>query len=125
MNNTLIVVLGPTGIGKSAISIQLAKHLHCDIISADSRQIFKELAIGTAVPSPDELSQVRHHLIQHKSISDFYSASQFETEVGQLLPALFSKNHCAILTEVPCYTSMPYAKGSTTFRMSTMTSGNS
>ncbi len=98
MNNTLIVVLGPTGIGKSAISIQLAKHLHCDIISADSRQIFKELAIGTAVPSPEELSQVRHHLIQHKSISDFYSASQFETEVGQLLPALFSKNHCAILT---------------------------
>ena len=71
--NTLIVVLGPTGVGKSEISLQLARHFHSEIISADSRQFFRELSIGTAVPSPEDLKSVPHHFIQSRSIFDYYN----------------------------------------------------
>lgn len=90
MNKALIVVQGPTGIGKSHLSIQLAKHFNTEIISSDSRQLFKELSIGTAVPTPDELSQVPHHLIHSHSIHDDYNASRFETEALELIEQLFS-----------------------------------
>ena len=81
----LIVVSGPTAIGKTDLSIQLAKALDCDIISADSRQIYREMDIGTAKPSPQELASVKHYFINYKSIHDYYSAGRFETDTLELL----------------------------------------
>jgi tRNA dimethylallyltransferase len=95
--DTLIIVLGPTGVGKSNISVQLAKHYHSEIISADSRQFFLELFIGTAVPSPDELKMVAHHFIQNKSIHDYYNVSEYETEALHLISELFTKVNPVIL----------------------------
>lgn len=96
--NTLIVVLGPTGVGKSDISLKLAKYFNSEIISADSRQFFRELCIGTAVPSHDDLKAVPHHFIQTKSILDYYNASEYETEVLQLVNNLFQSINPLILT---------------------------
>jgi tRNA dimethylallyltransferase len=96
--NTLIVVVGPTGIGKSAVSVELATHYHSEIISADSRQFFRELPIGTAVPSPEELRAVPHHFIQTKSIHEYYNVSSFETEVLELLERLFRFKNPLILS---------------------------
>jgi len=96
--NTLIIVLGPTGIGKSDISIQLAKHYHSEIVSADSRQFFQELSIGTAVPSSDDLKKVSHHFIQNKSIHDYYNVSDYETEAIQLISELFARINPIVLT---------------------------
>ena len=95
---TLIVVLGPTGIGKSDISLQLAQHYHSEIISADSRQIFRELCIGTAVPPPEELNLVPHHFIQTRSILDYYNVSEYETEALMLISRLFETRNPLILT---------------------------
>jgi len=95
--NTLIVVLGPTGVGKSDISIQLAKHYHTEIISADSRQFFKELCIGTAVPDKKDLNEVPHHFIQNKSIHDYYNVSSFEVEALGLIDQLFQTVNPLIL----------------------------
>ena len=75
MNKNLIVIVGPTAIGKTSLSIQLAKHFGCEIVSADSRQFYQEMSIGTAVPSSKELTQATHHFIQHRSIKDEYSPS--------------------------------------------------
>ena len=96
--DTLIIVLGPTGVGKSDISIQLAKHFHAEIISADSRQFFKELSIGTAVPSSEDLKIVPHHFIQNKSIHNYYNVSEYETEALYLINELFAKVNPIILT---------------------------
>lgn len=96
--NTLIVVLGPTGVGKSDISIQLAKHYRTEIISADSRQFYKELCIGTAVPSKRDLNEIPHHFIQNKSIHDYYNVSSFEVESLELLDTLFNRINPVILT---------------------------
>lgn len=96
--NTLIVVVGPTGIGKSEVSVQLASHYDSEIISADSRQFFRELRIGTAVPSPEELNAVPHHFIQTKSIHEYYNVSSFETEVLKLLERLFQSKNPLILS---------------------------
>jgi tRNA dimethylallyltransferase len=85
----LIVIAGPTAVGKTKVGIRLAKKLNTEIVSADSRQIFKELTIGTAVPTCKELSAVRHHFIQNKSIFDYYNASKYEYEVLDLLKNLF------------------------------------
>lgn len=89
--NTLIVITGPTGIGKTNLSISLAQHLDTEIISADSRQFYKELKIGTAMPEEIQLSKVKHHFIGHLSIHDYYNASQFEFEVIDLLENLFKR----------------------------------
>ena len=96
--DTLIVVLGPTGVGKSDISIQLAKHFHTEIISADSRQFFRELSIGTAVPSADDLKMVPHHFIQNKSIHDYYNVSEYETEALHLIDEIFTRMNPIVLT---------------------------
>ena len=96
--DTLIIVLGPTGVGKSDISIQLAKHYHSEIVSADSRQFFRELSIGTAVPSSEDLKIVPHHFIQNKSIHDYYNVSEYETEALHLINNLFVKVNPIILT---------------------------
>lgn len=87
----LIVILGPTGVGKTKVAVEVAKKLNTEIISCDSRQIYKELKIGTAVPSEKELAEIKHHFIQTKSIHDYYNASMFEFEVLELLDKLFIK----------------------------------
>ncbi len=94
---TLIVIVGPTGIGKTDLGIYLAKKLGTEIISADSRQFYRELKIGTAVPSDEQLNTVKHHFIGNKSIHDYYNASSFEFEVIELLSRLFKEKNQLIL----------------------------
>jgi tRNA dimethylallyltransferase len=95
--NYLITIIGPTAIGKTSLSIALAQHFGCDIISCDSRQFFKEMKIGTAVPSEKELANAPHHFIQNKSIFDSYSVGDFEQEVLAKLDELFQKNNIQIM----------------------------
>ena len=82
-------LVGPTAVGKTALGIQLAKHYATEIISADSRQIYREMNIGTAVPSKKELAEVKHHFIQTKSVFDYYNASMYEVDALQLIDELF------------------------------------
>ena len=82
---TLIVITGPTAVGKTALTIQLAQHYGVPIINADSRQIYRELPIGTAAPSKEQLRQVRHYFVASKSIDDYYNASMYEQEVLECL----------------------------------------
>lgn len=93
----LITIVGPTAIGKTALSIQLANHYKCDIISCDSRQFFKEMTIGTAVPNQEELASATHHFIQNKSIFDHYTVGDFEKEALLKIEELFQYNDYAIL----------------------------
>jgi tRNA dimethylallyltransferase len=92
MNKELIVLMGPTAIGKTMAGIEIAKNLGTEIISADSRQIYKEMSIGTAVPDKDQLQEVKHYFIQTRSIHETYNASNFETDVLELLENLFKKH---------------------------------
>jgi len=96
--NTLVVLLGPTGIGKTSLSIEIAQQLNTEIISCDSRQMYRELRIGTAVPEPFQLSQVQHHFIGNLSIHDYYNASEFEVQALQRLEQLFQNHQYAIMT---------------------------
>ncbi len=84
----LFVLLGPTGIGKTALSINIARHIESPVISADSRQIYKEIPIGTAAPTPEQLNFVKHHFIGTRSLTDYYSASIFEEEAVSLINEL-------------------------------------
>lgn len=86
---TLVVLIGPTAVGKTDLSIEIAKKIGCPIISADSRQVYRELRIGTAVPSSEQLAAVPHHFIQNKSILGRFTAGMFEMEVLELLRELF------------------------------------
>ena len=95
--NYLITIIGPTAIGKTALSIALAQHFGCDIISCDSRQFFKEMKIGTAVPNDEELASATHHFIQNKSIFESYSVGDFEQEALAKLDELFQKNNIQIM----------------------------
>jgi tRNA dimethylallyltransferase len=95
--NYLITIIGPTAIGKTALSIALAQHFGSDIISCDSRQFFKEMKIGTAVPSDIELAAAPHHFIQNKSIFESYSVGDFEQEALAKLDELFQKNNIQIM----------------------------
>jgi len=95
--NYLITIIGPTAIGKTSLSIALAQHFGCDIISCDSRQFFKEMKIGTAVPNDDELTSATHHFIQNKSILENYSVGDFEKEAIAKLDELFLKNNIQIM----------------------------
>ena len=94
---TLICVVGPTAIGKTKLAIELAQAFNTQIISADSRQFFKEMSIGTAVPSAKELAAAPHHFIQNKTIFEPYSVGDFETEAIQLLDKLFTENDVVIM----------------------------
>lgn len=94
---TLVVLVGPTGIGKTPAGIKIAEHFQTELISADSRQIFKEMRIGTAVPDKNELSKAKHHFIHSHSIFDNYNASRYETEVLALLPQLFERHPVVLL----------------------------
>ena len=93
----LIVLVGPTAIGKTALSIVLAQYFNCEIVSCDSRQFFKEMQIGTAVPTTTELSAVQHHFIQNKSIFDQYTVGDFEKEAIHTLDELYQNDDFAIL----------------------------
>lgn len=93
----LIVIVGPTAIGKTATAIEIAKHYNCEIISCDSRQFFREMTIGTAVPSTEELDVVQHHFIHNKSINDTYSVGDFEREAIATLDQLYKTSDYAVM----------------------------
>lgn len=95
--NTLLNIVGPTAVGKTALSISLAKHFNAEIISSDSRQFFKEMTIGTAVPKAEELAATTHHFIQNKSIFEDYNVGQFERDALKTLAVLFKKNPIQIM----------------------------
>ena len=97
MNNTLVVLLGPTAVGKTELSIRLAKLLSCDIISADSRQIYQDIDIGTAKPTKEEQEAVKHHFIDILPLTEYYSAAQYESDVLSLLEQQFQKNSFALM----------------------------
>ena len=96
--NKLIVITGPTAVGKTALTLELAKHYGIPIINADSRQIYKELKIGTASPTTEQLQQVHHYFVGSKSIRDYYNASMYEQEVLSLLETLFSSSPIQVLS---------------------------
>ncbi|MCC9043700.1 tRNA (adenosine(37)-N6)-dimethylallyltransferase MiaA [Myroides sp. M-43] len=96
-NNYLIVVIGPTAIGKTALGIKIAQHFNTHIISCDSRQFYKEMAIGTAVPSGEELAAAPHHFIQNISIHDTYSVGDFERDALAKLDELFKENPVQVM----------------------------
>ena len=93
----LISIVGPTAIGKTSLSIKLAQYFNTEIISADSRQFFKEMQIGTAAPTLQELAEAKHHFIHHKSIKEDYSVGTFEKEAIQCLQTLFKKHNTVIM----------------------------
>jgi tRNA dimethylallyltransferase len=93
----LITIVGPTAIGKTALSIVLANHYNCEIVSCDSRQFFKEMSIGTAVPSQDELKSAPHHFIQNKSIFENYTVGDYEKEALSKIDELFTTNDYVVL----------------------------
>lgn len=95
--NYLINIVGPTAIGKTSLAIQLANKFNTEIISADSRQFYKEMSIGTAVPSAEELQAAKHHFIQHISIKDNYNVGDFESEALKKLDELFKNNKIVIM----------------------------
>lgn len=97
MQRYLIVVMGPTAIGKTTMSIALARALHTEILSADSRQFYKETRIGTAIPSQEELQQVPHHFIQHQSICDTYDVGDYEKDALAKLDEIFHTRQLALL----------------------------
>ena len=97
MSKTLIVITGPTGVGKTATAITLAQYLHCDIINADSRQIYRGIPICTAAPTAEELAAARHHFVAIKDLEESYSAAQFEGDVMELLPSLWRQGDYAVM----------------------------
>lgn len=103
-HKTLIVVTGPTGSGKTKLSIELARRLGCDIISADSRQLFRDIPIGTASPTADEQALVRHHLVGCLGLDEYYSAARFEEDALRLLDVQFANSDYAVV----CGGSMMY-----------------
>lgn len=96
--HTLIVLVGPTGVGKTELSLRIAEHLNTCIISADSRQLYKDITIGTAAPTTEQLSRVPHHFVGILDLADYYSAAQYETEVLAKLAHLFPNNPNILLT---------------------------
>lgn len=97
MAKKLISIIGPTAIGKTSLGISLANHFNTEIISADSRQFYKEICIGTAVPSKEELQSATHHFIQHKSISEKYSVGDFEKEAIKKLEVIYGEKEIAVM----------------------------
>ena len=99
MNKKLIVIVGPTGVGKTELCLQIAEHLNVPIINADSRQIFSEIPIGTAAPTPEQQQRVKHYFVGNHSLEDYYSASLFEEDVMQLLTDnLFNTSDVALMS---------------------------
>jgi len=97
MAKLLVVISGTTASGKTKLAITLAGHFNSEIVSADSRQIYKEMSIGTAIPPQEDMATIKHHFIQNKSVFDYYNAFMFETEVLQLLDVLFRRMNPVIM----------------------------
>ena len=97
MGKHLITIIGPTGIGKTNLAIKIANYFKTEIVSADSRQFYKEMNIGTAKPSNSELNSIKHHLINNKSINDDYNISDYEKDALNSINSIFNKNDIAIL----------------------------
>lgn len=102
--DTLVVLLGPTGVGKTELSLRMAELLHAEVVSADSRQIYSGIPIGTAAPTQEELARVKHHFIATLKLEDYYSAAQYETEALACIETLFREGKGALL----CGGSMMY-----------------
>lgn len=94
----LIVLIGPTGVGKTELSLSIAEHYHTSIISSDSRQLYKDLKIGTAAPTPAQLARVPHYFVGTLELTDYYSAAQYETEVLKKLDELFQAHPVVVMT---------------------------
>lgn len=101
---TLIVITGPTGSGKTSLSLSVAKKLNCHILSADSRQLYREIPIGTAAPTIEELQEAPHHFVGTLGLEDYYSAAQYESDALSLLGQLWQENRYAVM----CGGSMMY-----------------
>ena len=95
---TLVVITGPTAVGKTRLSLKVAKLLSSPVISADSRQMFRQMSIGTAAPTSEELSQAQHYFVHNLDLGDYYSAAMYEKDVLQLLEQLFKKQDYALMT---------------------------
>lgn len=95
---TLIVLIGPTGVGKTELSLRIAEHFHTHIVSSDSRQLYADLKIGTAAPTPQQLQRVPHHFVGTLQLTDYYSAAQYESEVLAVLDDLFKQQDVVLLT---------------------------
>lgn len=95
---TLVVLIGPTGVGKTELSLSLAEHLQCPILNADSRQIFKDIEIGTAAPTADELARVKHYFVHTLPLDGYYSAAQYEEDVLNILGEVFAEGDVAIMS---------------------------
>lgn len=98
MPPTLIVLIGPTGVGKTELSLSIAEHFHTSIISADSRQLYADLKIGTASPTPDQLARVTHYFVGILQLTEYYSAAQYEADVLAELEKLFQVHDAVVLT---------------------------
>ena len=94
----LFVLLGPTGIGKTELSLQLAEMLDCPILSSDSRQVYRDIPIGTAAPTPEQLSRVKHYFIHTLGLEDYYSAAQYEVEALEILNQEFAQRDAVLMT---------------------------
>ncbi len=94
----LIVLIGPTGVGKTELSLQIAEHFNTEIVSADSRQLYADLKIGTAAPTVEQLNRVKHHLVGTLQLTDYYSAAKYEEEALEILQQLFTKKDTVVLT---------------------------
>ncbi len=95
---TLIILLGPTGVGKTELSLRIAEHFHSPVVSADSRQLYKEIPIGTAAPTAAQRQRVKHYMVGTLELTDYYSASQYETDVLHLLDTLFPDHPVVVMT---------------------------
>ena len=98
MKKTLIVILGPTGVGKTDVCLRVAEFFHIPIINADSRQIFQEIPIGTAAPTPQQQQRVKHYMVANHQLSDSYSASMYEQDVLKILDDEFQRHDIALLS---------------------------
>lgn len=97
-SKTLVVLLGPTGIGKTELSLLLAERLQCPILNCDSRQLFRDLQIGTAAPTPEQLQRVKHYFVGTLALDEYYSAAQYESDALKLLDTLFETHDSVILS---------------------------
>lgn len=95
---TLLVIVGPTGVGKTEVSLRVAEALGCPIVNADSRQVYREIPIGTAAPTAEEMARVKHYFVGCKSVAEDYNAGQYERDVMELLPRLFAEHETVVLT---------------------------
>lgn len=98
MTPTLIVILGPTAVGKTELTLSLAEHYACPILNCDSRQIYRDMRIGTAAPTQEQLDRVRHYFVGQLNLDEYYSAAKYEQEVLQLTPELFKTHNTLILS---------------------------